>query len=305
MEKATLGATGLVVTRLGFGAMEVRGPRIWSGRPVTDGEAERILNAVLDHGINFIDTAYDYGESEAYIGRFLSRRRDEFYLATKCGCTVVNRGDHDETPHVWTRANLLRNIEESLRRLRTDHVDVLQLHNPTPTDVQAENLVGVLQEIRQSGKTRFIGISTTLPHLPEFLRWGVFDTFQIPYSPLERAHERLMAAVSDAGAGVIVRGGVARGEPGQGLGDRARWQRWDTCRLDDLVPDGETRSTFLLRLTLSQPSVATVIAGTKNPAHLEENLAAAIRGPLPPDVVQEALSRLDAAGETPVDPPAV
>src|SRR5207249_11143212 len=105
MEHRILGRTGLEVTRLGFGAMEIRGKRIWGGRPVTDEQAERILNAVLDAGINFIDTAYDYGLSEAYIGRFISHRRDEYYLATKCGCTVVDAGDHDETPHIWTRDN--------------------------------------------------------------------------------------------------------------------------------------------------------------------------------------------------------
>src|SRR5688572_11973534 len=86
LERRTLGRTGLDVTALGYGAMEIRGPRIWSGRDLTDNQAERILNTVLDAGINFIDTAYDYGRSEEYIGRFLGHRRSEYYLATKCGC---------------------------------------------------------------------------------------------------------------------------------------------------------------------------------------------------------------------------
>ena len=88
---STLGRTGLEVTKLGYGAMEVRGTRIWGGRPVTDEEAGQILNAVLDAGINFIDTANDYGRSEEYIGRFLSSRRSEFVLATKCGCLVNHK----------------------------------------------------------------------------------------------------------------------------------------------------------------------------------------------------------------------
>jgi hypothetical protein len=113
---APLGRTGLDVTALGYGAMEIRGPRIWSGRDLSDDQAERILNAVLDAGINFIDTAYDYGRSEEYIGRFIGHRRNEYYLATKCGCTVVDAGDHDETPHVWTRENITARLEESLRR---------------------------------------------------------------------------------------------------------------------------------------------------------------------------------------------
>ena len=83
--KRVLGRTGLEVTPLGYGAMEVRGSRIWGGRPVTEEQADTILNAVLDAGINFIDTANDYGRSEEFIGKYLSKRRDEFYLATKCG----------------------------------------------------------------------------------------------------------------------------------------------------------------------------------------------------------------------------
>src|SRR5437868_4645523 len=121
MEKRTLGRTGFEATVLGFGAMEIRGNRIWNGRPVTDEQAERILNAALDAGINLIDTARDYGRSEEYIGRYISNRRDEYFLATKCGCTIKPAGDHDDTPHIWTRENLMSNIEESLSLLKTDH----------------------------------------------------------------------------------------------------------------------------------------------------------------------------------------
>ena len=78
----------MLVTKLGYGSMEVRGSRIWGGRPIDDATAEQILNAVVDSGITFIDTANDYGRSKEYIGRFLAHRRDEFVLATKCGCTV-------------------------------------------------------------------------------------------------------------------------------------------------------------------------------------------------------------------------
>ena len=86
LTKNMLGNTGLNVTRLSFGAMEIRGvPR---GRDITPKQAETILNAVLDAGINYIDTSIDYGTSEEYIGRFISKRRDEFFIASKCGCKV-------------------------------------------------------------------------------------------------------------------------------------------------------------------------------------------------------------------------
>src|SRR5438270_1386949 len=102
-----LGHTDLHVTRLGYGAMEIRGQRIWGGREVAPAQAERILDAVLDTGITFVDTSNDYGRSEAFIGQFVSNRRGDFTLATKVGCSMVPTGDHDETPHVWTRDHLL------------------------------------------------------------------------------------------------------------------------------------------------------------------------------------------------------
>jgi aryl-alcohol dehydrogenase-like predicted oxidoreductase len=294
-----LGETGLTVTRLGYGAMEVRGERIWSGRPVTDEQAGTILKAVVDAGITFIDTANDYGRSEAYIGQFLADRREEFALATKCGCTVVPAGDHDETPHSWDRNHLLANIDDSLAKLRTDHVDLLQLHNPDVRSSEEHRVVDTLREIKDSGKARHIGISSTSPHLATYIEWGVFEAFQIPYSALERRHENLITAAHRAGAGIIVRGGVARGEPGQGLGSQDAWTLWRRAELDEMLGDGESRTAWQLRFTLSHPAVDTIIAGTLNPKHLAENVAAAHAGPLPDDVYAEAKRRLDDAGQSP------
>ena len=139
------------------------------------------MNAVLDSGITFVDTANDYGRSEEYIGRFLAKRRDEFVLATKCGCQVVHRdGPSDETPHVWTRDNLFRGLHESLERMRTDYVDLMQLHNPSVEQCEQGDLVAVLEEMRAQGKVRFIGCSSTNPHLQTYINWGVFDVFQNP-----------------------------------------------------------------------------------------------------------------------------
>jgi aryl-alcohol dehydrogenase-like predicted oxidoreductase len=293
---STLGRTGLEVTQLGYGAMEVRGTRIWNGRPVSDDEADRILNAVLDSGINFIDTANDYGRSEEYIGRFLSHRRGEFYLATKCGCKVTRKDENtDETPHEWTRENLFRGLHESLGRLRTEYVDVMQLHNPSVEQCEGGELVSALQEMKAQGKVRSIGCSSTHPHIETFIGWGVFDVFQIPYSALERQHEDAITRASEAGAGVIVRGGVARGEPGAGLGNQDRWAAWEAANLDELLEPGETRTQFLLRFTNSHPHMDTNIVGTKNPEHLRVNVEAAERGPLPAETYAEAKRRLDAA----------
>jgi aryl-alcohol dehydrogenase-like predicted oxidoreductase len=298
---SVLGRTGLDVTQLSFGAMEIRGSRIWNGRPVTDQQAETILNTVLDEGINFIDTANDYGRSEEFIGKYIAHRRQEFYLATKCGCTVVRKDENtDDTPHVWTRDNLFRGLEESLQRMKTDYIDIMQLHNPAVEVTEKNQLVDVLKEMQQQGKVRFIAISTTLPHLPVYLQWGVFDTFQIPYSALERDHEGWISRAAEAGIGTIIRGGVARGEVGVGLGNEDRWTKFEEANLDELREPGESRTAFLLRFTLSHPHANTIIVGTLYPEHLQENIAAVEQGPLPTNIYEEAKHRLDRVGVAPV-----
>ena len=301
LPKRILGRTGLEVTQLGHGAMEVRGERIWGGRPCTDDQANLILNAVVDAGINFIDTANDYGKSEMYLGRYLSSRRDEFYVATKCGCHMTYAGDHDETPHFWTRDNLLRNIADSLMKMQVDYVDILQLHNPTVEQAEEFKLVDTLNEIKKMGAAKFIGCSSTSPHLATYIDWGVFDVFQIPYSALERRHEDLITKAAEAGAGIIIRGGAARGEPGvaQGGSNEERWKKFEAAKLDELREPGDSRTAFLLRFTLTHPHCHTTIVGTLLPEHLNENVEVAKRGPLPKDVYEEAKKRLNAVGEAP------
>jgi aryl-alcohol dehydrogenase-like predicted oxidoreductase len=300
LPKRTLGRTGLEVTQLGFGAMEVRSSRVWNSRPCNDEQARTILHAVLDAGINFIDTSNDYGKSEIYIGRHLADRRDEFYVATKCGCHMTYAGDHDETPHVWTRDNLLRNIADSLMKMEMDYVDILQLHNPSVEECEKAGLVDVLKELRDMGAVKFIGCSSTSPHLATYIDWGCFDTFQIPYSALQRQHENLITKAGESGAGVIIRGGVAQGEPGVAQGRQSdRWSLFQDAKLDELLEPGEARTSFILRFTLAHPHCHTTIVGTLLPEHLDENVATAIRGPLPPDVYAEAKKRLDSIGESP------
>ncbi len=278
---AVLGRTGLEVTRLGYGAAH--------RRALTDDQIGTILNAVLDAGITLIDTANDYGNSEEMIGRYIRRRRPEYVLATKCGCAPGGNWDRG---HIWTRENLFRGLHESLERMRVDSVDIMQLHNPSVEDCETGELVPALEDMRQQGKVRWIGVSSTLPHLPTFLEWGVFDVFQIPYSGLEREHEAWITKVAEQDAGTIVRGGVALGEPRIGTGSASQWERFEQAGLDELRDSGDSRTAFLLRLTLAHPHLHSTIVGTTNPDHLEENVAAAAKGPLPADVAAEALQRL-------------
>src|SRR5579862_1275398 len=195
LPRAVLGRTGLEVTKLGYGAMELRGPAGGRGRDVDSGDATRILNQVLDAGINFIDTSPDYGGSEELIGRSISGRRDEFFLASKCGCPInlPPPGPGERPEHVFTPENIRAGVEQSLRRMSTDHIDIVQFHASPSRDVLEHNgAVEALVALRDEGKIRFLGMSGTLPNITDHIDMGVFDAFQIPYSALEREHEDII-----------------------------------------------------------------------------------------------------------------
>jgi aryl-alcohol dehydrogenase-like predicted oxidoreductase len=300
MERRTLGRTGLEVTVLGYGAMEFRSPTARDGTPISDEQAGRLLNGVLDGGINFIDTAPDYGLSEELIGKSIAGRRSEYYLATKCGCNIP-RGDNPDAPaHIWTRDMLMHNIELSLTRMKTDYVDVWQMHNVPVEDVEKADLVRVMEDVKQQSKVRHVSISSTRPHISTYIERGWFASYQIPYSALHRDLENHITAAAKSGAGTIIRGGVAQGEPSAGRGSPDRWAIWDQAKLDELRSEGESRSALLLRMTLSHPHMHTTIVGTNNPDHLAENLKIAEAGCLPADVYAEAIRRLTAAGQIPL-----
>jgi aryl-alcohol dehydrogenase-like predicted oxidoreductase len=298
----TLGRTGADVTILGYGAMELRGqPR---GPEIADEDAGRLLNAVLDGGINLIDTSPDYGRSEELIGAYVGHRRDEFFLASKCGCPINAPADASPpSPHDYSQQNVRADVEQSLRRLRTDRLDLVQVHmSPSAATLAANNTVETLTELKAEGKIRFIGMSGILPDLPDHIALNVFDAFQIPYSAVQRDHEELIAEAAAKDAGTLIRGGAARGAASEeknwrtgpltqapGVGQR----NWESSGIEDLLAEaGIGKMEFILRFTLSLPSLSTTIVGTSSIDHLNGNIAVAEKGPLPADLYEEAKKRL-------------
>src|ERR1700729_1205151 len=291
-----LGRTGANVTILGYGAMELRGqPR---GPAIADDEGGRVLGAVLDSGIDLIDTSVDYGNSEELIGRYLGHRRDEYFLASKCGCPPAPPpAAPPPYQHDYSPGNVRADIEQSLRRLRTDRLDLVQVHmSPSQALMEAEHTVETLQAVRDEGKVRFIGMSGILPNLPDPIAMGVFEGFQIPYSAVQREHEDLIPAAAQAGAGTLIRGGAARGGPAEdknwrqgplGLPAGEGQRRWTSADLDALL-DGMPRLEFVLRFTLSHPALCSTIVGTSSVDHLRSSKAIAARAPLPADLYQRA-----------------
>ena len=190
MEHRRLGRTGLSVSEVGFGALEIG--RDWGipldgdyGRP-DEAEAARVLNAVLDTGINFIDTAPAYELSEERIGRAISHRRREFVLATKVG---ERRNDGEDSHYDYSGAATMRFIEQSLRLLKTDVIDLVQIHSAPVDVIRKGDTLEAMQQAQGQGKVRFVGMTGDVTSAIEAVKNGGYDTVQVSYNIAYREPE--------------------------------------------------------------------------------------------------------------------
>jgi aryl-alcohol dehydrogenase-like predicted oxidoreductase len=305
----TMGRTDIVASRMGYGAMELAGPP--KARDLTESEAIRFINQVVDAGINYIDTSIDYGRSEMLIGKAISHRRNEFYLASKCACEVgvdpynIKSLDKHEK-HTYSGENVTAGVEQSLQRLKTDYLDLVQVHgNPTRKELEDGGVIDALQKLQKAGKVRYSGISTRLPLLAEFIDVDYFSIIQVPYSALQRTNEDAIAALRAAGKAVVTRGVTGRGAPAKGWATRPIGTAegevrdvWERANLDELLDD-MSRIEFMIRFVLANDNVDVALVATTNHEHLLADVAYAAKGPLPQDVVAEAKRRLLAAGSGP------
>ena len=298
--------TGLFVSRLGYGAMELAGPP--KARDLTEAEAIRFINQVVDSGVNYIDTSIDYGRSETLIGKAVAHRRSDFMLASKCACEVgvdpydIKSLDKHEK-HTYTGENVTAGIEQSLKRLKTDHLDLVQVHgNPTRKELEDGGVIDALLKLKSDGKVRHLGISTRLPLLAEFIDVEYFSVVQAPYSALQRTNEDAIAALRASGKAVVARGVTGRGAPAKGwatrpigTGEGEVRDVWENAKLDELL-DGMTRIEFMIRFVLANDNVDVALVATTNYEHLLADIAYAAKGPLPQATLDEAKRRLLAAG---------
>lgn len=244
-----LGQTGLLVTPLGFGAFKIgRNEKVKYPQPYDlpdDASAERLLNGVLDAGINLIDTAPAYGISEERIGKFLASRRNEFVLSTKVGERFVN----GESSFDFTATGVRASVTESLRRLRTEVLDIVFVHsNGDDLAIQQQTeVVATLQKLKHAGYIRAIGFSGKTPAgAAAALDWA--DVVMVEYHLHDTSHSEVIASAASHGVGVVVKKGLASGH---------------------LPPE------VAIRFVLSNPHIASVIVGGLSLDHLQANIARA------------------------------
>lgn len=270
------GATGLRVPLLGLGAGQIGEPRL------PEAEASRILNAALDLGVTLVDTARGYGLSEERIGRHLAHRRGEFVLATKVGYGVEAEAD-------WTAACVRRGIDEALRRLRTDVIDVALLHSCGTEELRDEGILRALEDGRRAGKLRVAGYSGENAPLELALASGRFGAIECSVNLCDqRVIDGTLPVARERSLGVIAKRSIANApwrhaERPVGQYVEEYWVRWKAMGID---PDGLPWDELALRFSAYLPGVSCCIVGTTRVEHLRRNAELAARGPLPADLVE-------------------
>jgi aryl-alcohol dehydrogenase-like predicted oxidoreductase len=286
IEYRVLGKSGLRVSTLGLGGSEI------GYQAVAQKTVDKILNTALDAGINVIDTAECYAESEVLVGKAIAGRRAEVVLMTKCGHaplkSVADRVLGYAQPD-WHPAMLARSIERSLKNLRTDHVDLMQFHSPPLAALKDGRVIEVLHKARERGQARFVGCSADADEAVYAVESGAFDTLQISVSIADQeAIERVLPMAAARGMGVIVKRPIANAAWRNGKqppGDwytRPYWDRLQKLDYDFIRRGVEDAVGVALRFTLGTVGVTTAIVGTTRPERIAQNIAHAGAGPLPP-----------------------
>lgn len=291
MDYRTLGRTNLEVSALGFGAWEIG----WTS-PSEGDEVGRLLNRALDLGINFIDSSAAYRWSEELIAKYVGHRRDEFIFATKCGSWRVLQPDGEWVQTLdYSAKAIMPQIDRSLQRLKTDVIDIIQLHSPNYEDVAFGDGLEGLKKAQAAGKVRFISLSADGETARKAIEIGEYDTLQITYNVLEQAPGDIVAAAREKDMGTIIKvpiGSAIYEKPRPTDGSAAQWDRARAILAPEVIGD-IPRVSAALRWLLGDPNVHTAIVGTTNIKHLEANVAAAEAGRLPDEMLAEIRARFE------------
>ena len=300
MERVPFGSTGLKVSRLGVGLAEIGNELSFD----EVNEAARVLNSALDAGINFLDTAACYSISEELVGRTVAHRRDEYILATKAGHVT---GGYRGSP--WTYQTVADSVDRSLTRMKTDHLDLVQLHSCGVDVLEKGDVVRALQDAKEAGKVRLVCYSGDNEAAHWAVDSGLFASLQTSFNLTDQGGRvtGLLRKASQRGMGVVVKRPIGGATWAKARADGARANRnYDSQYLERArqmaaagsLP-GEPGDPVLLALgfTFAHDEVDVVIVGTKDPEHMASNIAIVESGlPVSQEAVKELHARWDLLG---------
>jgi aryl-alcohol dehydrogenase-like predicted oxidoreductase len=315
MHYRLLGNTNLKVSEIGFGGWAIGGPAGASGTPLgwgrtNDDESLAAIRRARELGVTFFDTAdsYGFGRSESLLGIVLSRRRSEAVIATKVG---VARDADGKLRKDFSRQHIQHAVDGSLKRLRTDYIDLYQLHNPTLDDLRREDIQEAMDRLQEVGKIRFWGVSVTTPEEGiEIVKNGWGYALQVLYNALNQAPaNELFPLAKEKGYGIIARVPLASGllsgkfRPDTTFGtDDVRQNFLTPKRLEEVLPRVDEAKSIIggtaralaegaLRFVLAHDAVSTTIPGMRNVRQVEMNVSAdEVR--IPQEVVDKLRTRL-------------
>ena len=274
MERRRLGNTDMVVSVLGFGGSEI------GYQSATEATVARLLAGALDAGLNVIDTAECYDDSELLIGKAVAGRRREFYLFTKCGHGAGWRAN-------WRPKALLKSIERSLLRLGTDHLDLIQLHSCSLAELRRGDVIAALEQARERGLTRYIGYSGDGQAARFAIECGRFDTLQTSVSIADQEAIELTLPLARARKiGIIAKRPIAnvawqyKKKPAESY-YQDYWSRLRALDYPFTRGEADIAVATALRFTLTVPGVHTAIVGTTKPDRWQHNAALLKAGALP------------------------
>jgi len=288
MERRQLGKTDMQVSVLGFGGSEIG----YEG--ASEETVAQLLNSALDAGLNVIDTAECYQGSEELIGKTVGHRRDDYYLFTKCGHP---RGIGSED---WSASSILESIERSLRRLKTDRLDLIQLHTCSESILRKGEAITALQTAKEKGYARYLGYSGDSLAAKFAVDSGVFDTLQTSINIADQeALELTLPLARERQIGVIAKRPIANAawkeqhKPIESY-HHVYWDRLSKLHYDFIRQRPlEESIARALRFTLSVTGVHTAIVGTTKPERWLQNAKMLEAGPLSPGEFEAIRERWD------------
>jgi len=305
MQSTTLGSTNLNTSRIGLGTVEIGLPYgIGINSLPSDKEAERILKTAVDLGITYFDTARGYGVAEERIGKSGISRSPNVVIGTKCA-QFLEQGEDPHSDELAQRIN--REVEESLRNLQIDSLQLLQLHGGNEEQIKRGELTDILRRLQEQGKIQHFGIATRGEQAPlAAIDSGSFATIQTAYSILDqRMATQVLPRARQNNIGIINRSVLLKGAL-----TPAAWQLPPAL---DLLKEKSAQAAVIakqlqqdlpslaVRFAASNPAVSTILIGTIEPRHLRSAIKAVAQGPLDQDTLSQ-LHQLAINDEQLVDP---